>query len=66
VERTAPGDVLVINPKNARFLAEPRDKQLANHVIGRIAHQLEQRCRDVAPLAFRDLRPDSLGPPPGT
>lgn len=58
VERKAPGDVIVINPRNATFLAEPRGRQeLAAQMIQRVAHQLEQRCRDVVPLAFPDLRP---------
>jgi nuclease-like protein len=60
VERKGPGDVIVINPKNATFLAESRGRQeLTDQMIQRIAHQLEQRCRDVAPLAFRDRRPPS-------
>lgn len=60
VERKAPGDVIVINPRNATFLAEPRGRQeFTAQTIQRIAHQLEQRCRNVEPLAFRDQRPDS-------
>lgn len=64
IDRKAPGNVIVINPKNATFLAELRGGQeLSAHMIQRIAHQLEQRCRDVLPLAFRDRRPDSPRPP---
>jgi hypothetical protein len=57
VERSGRSDVLVINPKNPTFLAEPRGgRQLTTQTIERIAHQLEQRCRDVEPLAFPDRR----------
>jgi hypothetical protein len=45
----------VFNPRNATFLAEPAgDKELSASLIQRIAHQVEQRCRDVMPQAFRD------------
>jgi nuclease-like protein len=60
VDRKASGDVIVINPKNATFLATRRGgHELAAQIIQRLAHQLEQRCRDMAPLAFCDLRQDS-------
>lgn len=63
VDRKALGDVIVINPRNATFLAEPRGRQeLSAQMIQRIAHQLEQHCRDVEPLAFRDQRTDSPHP----
>ncbi len=63
VDRKAPGDAIVSNPKNAAFLAEPRDgKALPAQRIQRIAHHLEQRCRDVAPLAFPNRHPESPRP----
>lgn len=64
VERNGAGDVIVINPKETRFLAEQRNKkELAAQSIQRIAHQLEQRCRDVMPLAYREARPDAQRSP---
>ena len=55
IERTKPGNVLVFNGKNPLFLAKPQGQAgaLAADMQNRIAHQLEQRCRDVAPVAFR-------------
>jgi hypothetical protein len=65
VDRKGSGDVLVSNPKNATILAQPRGEPvLTVQMIQRIAHQLEQRCRDVAPFSSRDLRPDSPRPYP--
>jgi nuclease-like protein len=59
VERKAFGDVIVINPKETRFLVETRGaKELAPESVQRIAYQLEQRCRDVEPLAYRDPSPE--------
>jgi hypothetical protein len=63
VERKAPGDEFVVNPRNATFLAEGwTEKELAQQNLQRIAHQLKQRCRDVVPLAFRDLRRPDRSP----
>lgn len=46
---------IVFNPRNAPFPAERAgDRQLSGALIQRIAHQIEQRCRDVMPQAFRD------------
>jgi hypothetical protein len=60
VERKGAGDVVVINPKETRVLVEQRNrKQLTAQSVQRIAHQLEQRCRDVVPLAYREARPDA-------
>ncbi|MDW7644416.1 MAG: nuclease-related domain-containing protein [Desulfuromonadales bacterium] len=54
VERTKPGDVLVFNGRSPQFLAKPgREGQLSPEIIQRISHQLEQRCRDVEPVAYR-------------
>jgi hypothetical protein len=59
VERKGAGDVIVINPKERRLLVEHRTRrQLDAQRVQRIAHQLEQRCRDVVPLAYREARPD--------
>jgi hypothetical protein len=47
VERTARHGMLVVNPKNLSFLLKSKD--LSESMINRIAHQLEQKCRDVEP-----------------
>jgi hypothetical protein len=49
------GNVTVFNGKSPHFLASPMDKSvpLSPQLIQRIAHQLEQRCRDVEPVAYR-------------
>ncbi|MDF1556152.1 MAG: nuclease-related domain-containing protein [Deferrisomatales bacterium] len=53
VERKAPADPVVFNPRNSAFLADPRGGvRLPDPMIQRIAHQLEQRCRNVAPRAY--------------
>ena len=50
VERVASGGIRVINPKNFRSIAKPKDGNiLSEHMISRIVHQLEQKCRDVEP-----------------
>ncbi len=55
VHRTGRGRVMVINGKEAHFMAgRPFGKGLSEKLIQRIAHQVEQRCRDVGPLAFQD------------
>jgi len=54
VERTKPGDVMVINGKTPHVLAKPGNNgKMADELIQRISHQLEQRCRDVEPVAYR-------------
>ena len=50
VERVASGGIRVINPKNFRYIAKPRNgSMLTDRMISRIVHQLEQKCRDVKP-----------------
>ena len=50
VERVASGGIRVINPKNFRSIAKPKDGNiLSEKMISRIVHQLEQKCRDVEP-----------------
>ena len=50
VERVASGGIRVINPKNFRSIAKPKDGNiLSEKMISRVVHQLEQKCRDVAP-----------------
>lgn len=53
VKRTQPGDVAVYNGKSPFFLARPQGTPLTDTIIKRIAHQVEQRCRDVEPGGYR-------------
>jgi len=54
VERTKTGEVVIFNGKNPTFLSKPSFKGTLNEqLIKQIAHQLEQRCRDVEPSAYR-------------
>lgn len=57
VERTKAGDVMVINGKSPHVLAKPGNNgKLSDESIQRISHQLEQRCRDVEPVAYRKVK----------
>lgn len=55
VERTKNGDVLVFSGKNPVFLSNPNitGDRLSPEMIQRIVHQVELRCRDVEPVAYR-------------
>ncbi|MGE4579685.1 MAG: nuclease-related domain-containing protein [Desulfuromonadales bacterium] len=62
VERTKAGDVIVFNGRSPQFLAKPgREGQLSPEIIQRISHQLEQRCRDVEPVAYRKEKKKQAG-----
>lgn len=57
VERTKAGDVIVINGKSPHVLAKTGSNgKLSDASIQRISHQLEQRCRDVEPVAYRKYK----------
>jgi len=52
VELTSSNGIAVINPKNFRSIAKPKDGTiLSDQMVKRIVHQLEQKCRDVKPRA---------------
>jgi hypothetical protein len=54
VDRSKSGDVIVFNGKNPLFLAKPNFRgSLNEQQVQQIAHQLEQRCRDVEPAGYR-------------
>lgn len=54
VERTGRADVAVFNPKSTQFLLKGWLKEpMSENLIKRIAHQLDQRCRDVEPALYR-------------
>jgi hypothetical protein len=53
VVRKADRPIKVISGKEAYSLAKPSGISLNAEMIQRIAHQVEQRCRDVEPIAYR-------------
>ncbi|MDD5759216.1 MAG: nuclease-related domain-containing protein [Desulfobulbaceae bacterium] len=53
IERKQKG-LLIYNGKNPSFLAKmPTESPFSPEMTQRIAHQIEQRCRNVAPQAYR-------------
>lgn len=53
VDRKKP-DLIIFNGKNPQFLTKLRtESPLSPQMIQRISHQLEQKCRDVAPQAYK-------------
>jgi hypothetical protein len=53
VVRTSGGGIPVLNEKVSRaYFTKLRGPELAPKLIQQIAHQLEQRCRDVRPRAY--------------
>lgn len=54
VDQKARGDVTLYNGKNPKSWATAHGSKVLNeNQIQRIKHQLEQRCRDVEPVAYR-------------
>lgn len=53
VERKSRGDVLLISGREAPSILKAKQEALPDSMIKRIAHQLEQRCRDVEPSMYR-------------
>jgi Nuclease-related domain len=54
IERKKPTDIIVFNGKNPDLLLKwCRDDTLSEPAIKRIIHQIDQRCRDVAPAAYK-------------
>jgi len=48
IERKSPNGVPVLNPKQVKaYLDAKKEDVLSEKMIGRICHQLEQKCRDV-------------------
>ena len=51
------GDFLIFNGKNPQFIAKIKtESQLSSEMIQRVSHQIEQRCRDVEPLAYKKIK----------
>ncbi len=54
VELKKPADVFIFNGKNPQSLIKGQsDNMLSDTMIKRIAHQLEQRCRDIEPVGYK-------------
>ncbi|MFK5926733.1 MAG: nuclease-related domain-containing protein, partial [Desulfuromusa sp.] len=53
VVRKVDRPIKLISGKEAYSLAKPSGINLSPDMIQRIAHQVEQRCRDVEPVAYR-------------
>lgn len=54
IDRTSPPGMAVMNGTNCRnFFIKSRDQQLSDQLVRQIAHQLDARCRDVAPRAYK-------------
>jgi len=53
IQRDKPSDMLIFNGKNPDLLLKwCRDDRLSEATIKRIVHQIDQRCRDVEPVAY--------------
>jgi len=59
VVRNVDRPIKVISGKEAYSLARPSGIELNDEMIQRVAHQLEQRCRDVEPVAYRQEKKDA-------
>jgi hypothetical protein len=56
VDRTSGGGIPVLNEKGSRaYFTKIRGRELSAKLLQQIAHQLEQRCRDVEPRAYRPV-----------
>lgn len=54
IERTSPPSIAVLNGKNSgAFFLKARSAALSEQLIKQIIHQLDARCRDVAPRSYR-------------
>lgn len=54
IELKKPSDVIIFSGKNPQFFPKINTNiTLSSTMIQRIAHQIEQRCRDVEPLAYK-------------
>lgn len=52
LKKESPDNLLLFNGKNPGPLMNAIDGSLSQHLIARIAHQLELRCRDIEPTAY--------------
>jgi len=57
VERTSKPSMIVINGKNCGgFFKKSRGAGLSEQLIAQIVHQLDARCRDVEPRAYKPMK----------
>lgn len=53
INRKKPSDLLIFNGKNPELLLKwSSNADLSETLVKRISHQLEQRCRDIEPVAY--------------
>ncbi len=52
IVREKPSDLFIFNGKDPDMLLKYSNLSLPETIIKRLSHQLEQRCRDVEPLAY--------------
>ncbi len=52
VVREKPADLLIFNGKNPEYLLKYSNISLSETLIKKIVHQLEQKCRDIEPIAY--------------
>ena len=57
IDRKKPSDMLIFNGKNPELLLKwSNNAALPETLVKRIAHQLEQRCRDIEPSAYSKVQ----------
>ncbi len=55
IERLKPSDVILFNGKNPiAWTGIRNESHLSDSMIQRISHQIEQKCRDVAPSGYKN------------
>ncbi len=59
IERKGAGDVRVLSGKEIYHLKKMNFSRLSPELVQRIAHQVEQRCRNVEPSAYKKKRKKS-------
>ncbi|MCL5237382.1 MAG: NERD domain-containing protein [Nitrospirae bacterium] len=52
VVREKPADLFIFNGKNPDFMLKCSNTSLSETLINRIIYQVEQRCRDIEPVAY--------------
>jgi hypothetical protein len=56
IERTKPPGIAVLNGVNCRaFFTKARGQALNEQLVRQVVHQLDARCRDIGPVAYRPV-----------
>ncbi len=56
IERTKPPGIAVLNGVNCRaFFTKARGSAMSEQLVAQVVHQLDARCRDIAPVAYRPV-----------